>query len=57
MKKLWYVHTMEQYLVIKRDACESILKRWMKLELMQIEVKKRKTNIVYEHVHTWNLER
>ena len=30
--KLWYIYTMEYYSVIKRNAFESILMRWMNLE-------------------------
>ena len=30
--KLWYIYTMEYYSGIKRNAFESILMRWMKLE-------------------------
>ena len=26
-KKLWYIHTMEHYSAIKRNACESLLMR------------------------------
>ena len=30
--KLWYIHTMDYYSAIKKNAFESILMRWMKLE-------------------------
>ena len=30
--KLWYIYTMEYYSAIKKNAFESILMRWMKLE-------------------------
>ena len=32
IKKLWYIYTMEYYFAIKRNAFESVLMRWMKLE-------------------------
>ena len=32
MRKLWYVYTMECYSAIKKNAFESVLMRWMKLE-------------------------
>ena len=32
IKKLWYIYTMEYYSVIKRNAFESVLMRWMNLE-------------------------
>ena len=39
VKKLWYICTIEYYLVIKRDAFESVLMRWMNLEsIIQSEV-------------------
>ena len=40
IKKLWYMYTMEYYSVIKRNAFESVLMRWMNLEpIIQSEVK------------------
>ena len=48
MKKLRYIYTMEYYSAIKRNTFESLLMRMMNLELIiQSEVRKRKTNIVY----------
>ena len=32
IKKLWYIYTMEYYSAIKRNAFESVLMRWTKLE-------------------------
>ena len=32
IKKLWYIHTMEYYSVIKKNTFESVLMRWMNLE-------------------------
>ena len=32
IKKLWYIYTMEYYPDIKRNAFESVLKKWMNLE-------------------------
>ena len=50
-KKVWYIYTMECYSVIKKNTFESVLMRWMKLELIiQSEVKyarKKNTNTVY----------
>ena len=57
IRKLWYIHTMEHYSAIKRNAFESVLMRWMKLEpVIQTEVRKRKTN-TYINAFIWNLER
>ena len=42
MKKLWYIHTMEYYSTIKRNAFESVLMRWMNLEpVIQSEVSQK----------------
>ena len=38
IRKLRYIHTMEYYSAIKKNTFESILMRWMKLELI-IQVK------------------
>ena len=32
IRKLWYIYTMEYYLAIKKNAFQSVLMRWMKLE-------------------------
>ena len=32
IRKLWYIHTMEYYSAIKKNAFESVLIRWVKLE-------------------------
>ena len=32
IKKLWYIYTMEYHSDRKRNACESVLMRWMNLE-------------------------
>ena len=42
------MYTMEYYLVVKRNAFESVLMGWTNLEpIMQKEVRKRKTNIIH----------
>ena len=49
IKKLWSIYTLEYYSAIKRNAFGSVLMRWMNLEafIIQSEVRKRKTNIVF----------
>ena len=32
IRKLWYIDTMKYYPTIKKNAFESVLMRWMKLE-------------------------
>ena len=39
IRMLWYIYTMEYYSAIKKNAFESVLMRWMKLEdIIQSEV-------------------
>ena len=39
IRKLWYIYTMEYYSANKKNAFESVLMRWMKLEpIIQSEV-------------------
>ena len=39
---MWYIYTMEYYLAIKRNVSESVLVRWMDLELIiQSEVSQK----------------
>ena len=35
IRKLWYIYTMEYYSAIKKNSFESVLMRWMKLELIK----------------------
>ena len=40
--KLWYIYIMEYYSAIKKNAFESVLMRWMKLEpIIQSEVSQK----------------
>ena len=48
IRKLWYIYTMNYYSAIKKNAFESVLMRWMKLEpIIQSEVRKKNTKTVY----------
>ena len=43
-----YIYKMKYYSAIKKNAFESVLMRWMKLEpIVQSEVRKKNTNTVY----------
>ena len=58
IRKLWYIYTTQYYSAIKKNAFESLLMRWMKLEpIIQSEVSQRKTPIQYVNTYIWNLER
>ena len=51
------MYTREYYTAIKKNAFESVLMRWMKMEhIIQTEVRK-KTPIQYINAYIWNLER
>ena len=40
MRNLWYIYTMQYYSAVKKNAFESILMRWTKLEpIIQSEAK------------------
>ena len=42
IRKLWYIYTMEYYSDMKKNTFESVLMRWMKLELIiQSEVSQK----------------
>ena len=44
LRKLWCVYTVEYYSAIKKNTFESVLMRWMKLELIiQSEVSQKQT--------------
>ena len=49
MRKLWYIYAMEYYSAIEKNAFESVLMRWMKLEpIIHSEISRKKnTNTVY----------
>ena len=42
IRKLWYIYTMEYYSAIKKNAFESVLMSWMKLEpIIQSEISQK----------------
>ena len=49
IRKPWYIYQIEYYSAIKKNALESVLMRWMKLEpITQSKVsQKENTNTVY----------
>ena len=49
---------MEYYSAIKKNAFESVLMRWMKLEpIIQSEASQKEKTIQYINAYIWNLER
>ena len=58
IRKLWYMYIMEYYSAIKKNAFESVLMRWMKLEpIIQSEVSQKEKHKYSVFMHIWNLER
>ena len=56
MDKEFVVHIMEHYSVIKRNAFESVLMRWMNLELiMQSEVSQKEKDKYHILMHIYGI--
>ena len=52
VSELWYIYTMEYYSATKKNAFESVLMRWMKLEpIIQSEVSQKNTNSLLTHIY------
>ena len=54
IRKLWYIYTMEYYSAIKKNAFESVLMRWMKLEpIIQSKVsqKEKHQHSILTHIY------
>ena len=53
IRKLWYIYTMEYYSAIKKNAFESVLIRWMKLEPIihsEVSQKEKHQNSILMHI-------
>ena len=56
IKKLWYIYTMEYYSAIKKHAFESVLMRWMNLEIIiQIEVSQKMKDKYHILMHIYRI--
>ena len=56
IKKLWYIYTMEYYSAVKRNAFESVLMRWMNLEIIiQIEVNQKEKDKYHILTHIYRI--
>ena len=54
IRKLWYIYTMEYYSAIKKNTFESVLMRWMKLELIiqsEVSQKEKHQYSVLTHIY------
>ena len=56
IKKMWYIHTMENYSAIKNNEIPAFLATWMDLEIIMLsEVSERQTS--YAITYMWNLKK
>ena len=56
IKKLFYIYTMEYYSVIKKNAFELVLMRWMNLELViQNEVSQKEKDKYHDLTHIYRI--
>ena len=54
--KLWYMYTMEYYSATKKNAFESVLMRWMKLEpIIQRELNQKENHQYTILMHIYGL--
>ena len=56
IRKLWYIYTMEYYSATKKNAFESVLIRWMKLEpIIQSEVSQKEKHQYSILMHVYEI--
>ena len=54
IRKLWYIYTMEYYSAIEKNAFESVLMRWTKLELIiqsEVSQKEKHQYSILTHIY------
>ena len=54
IRKPWYIYTMEYYSAIKKNVFESVLMRWMKLELIiqsEVSQKEKHQYSILTHIY------
>ena len=54
IRKLWYIYAMESYSAIKKNTFESVLMRWMKLELIiqsEVSQKEKHQYSILPHIY------
>ena len=57
-KEVWYIYTMEYYSVIKRNIFESVLMRWINLELIiQSEISQKEKDIYRILIHICGIQK
>ena len=54
INNLWYIYTMEYHLALKRNTFESVLMRWMNLELIihsEVTQKDKDKYLILMHIY------
>ena len=54
IRKLWYIYTVEYYSAVKKNTFQSVLMRWMKLELIiqsEISQKEKHKDSILTHIY------
>ena len=54
MRKLWYIYTVDYFLAIKKNAFESVLMRWIKMELIiqsEVTQKEKHPYSILTHIY------
>ena len=54
IRKLWYINTMEYYSAIKKNTFESVLMKWMKVELIiqnELSQKEKHQYSILTHIY------
>ena len=55
-KKAWYIYTMAYYSAVKKNAFESVLMGWMKMEpIIQSEVSQKEKHQYSIIMHTYGI--
>ena len=58
IRKPWYIYTMDYYPAIKKNAFESVLMRWIKLEpIIQSEVSQKEKQQYSILMHIYGIEK
>ena len=56
IRKMWYIYTMKYYSAIRKNAFESVLMKWMKLEpIIQSEVSQREKHQYCTLTHIYGI--
>ena len=56
IRKLWYIYTMEYYSALNKNAFESVVMSWMKLEpILQSEISKKEKHKYCILTHRYGL--